>query len=83
MLQMKVAHLDRGPAAGQVDLHLLRPHHGRPEQAAQRDSSIEVVYLRRRIPQTGVIDVDSDPFVVADGGLSRHDTLRFARCSKR
>ena len=59
VFHVKTANLDAGATGVQVDTHVGRWRDARPEQTALGDPRVEVVHLRRRTPQTGVIDIDS------------------------
>ena len=59
VLHMKILNLDRRSSGAQIDARMVLRHDARPEQTVLRDTRVEVVDLRRRIPQTGVVDVDS------------------------
>jgi hypothetical protein len=59
ILHVKISNLDCRSPAAQIDAHMVLRHDARPEETVLRDAGVEVVDLRRGVPQTGVVDVDS------------------------
>jgi hypothetical protein len=56
---VEVANLHDRATAGQVDADVIVRDDAGPEQSILRNTGVEVVDLRRRIPLTGVVNVDS------------------------
>jgi hypothetical protein len=71
VLHMKILNLDRRSTGAQIDAHMILGHDARPEKTVLRDTRVEVVDLRRRIPQTGVVDVDSGEDIRPASTISR------------